>query len=140
MDNFYCGKGDAKGKLLGSNYKCMKKGIGVGRRVKLPLGYRAEAVDPRANLYCGTKSTPSGKLRGNRLECFRKGFGIGKKLQEGYGFDGGTDEFPTWLCSLIVGLITVGIVFAFTEWGILISIGIGVITALLCGFIIIRDK
>jgi hypothetical protein len=62
----------------------MRKGIGVGKNIKLPRGYRPESRDPRKNFYCGESSrAPSGKQKGNPFECFRKGFGIGKQLQYG---------------------------------------------------------
>lgn len=78
----YCGRSAPSSPSR--NYECMRKGIGVGRNVKLPRGYVPERVDPRENLYCGEKRrSPSGKHKGDPLECFRKGFGIGKKLQYG---------------------------------------------------------
>lgn len=133
MDNFYCGEKRGSSLRKGSNYECMRKGIGVGSRVKLPRGYKPETTDPREHLYCGSKKkAPIGKHRGSPLQCFRKGFGIGKKMQ--YGFDGAS-SFPTWLCSIIVGLITFGLVFAFTTM-LWVSLGLGVLAAIVCLLVI----
>jgi hypothetical protein len=135
MDDFYCGEQKGSGRRIGSNYECMRKGIGVGSRIKLPRGYRPETIDPRAHLYCGGKNkAPVGKHKGNPLQCFRKGFGIGKKVQ--YGFDNIPSSFPTWLCSIIIGLITFGLMFAFTSC-LLVSLGIGVLAASVCWLVII---
>jgi hypothetical protein len=67
----YCGKSARAS--LSLNYDCMRKGIGVGKNIKLPRGYRPESRDPRKNFYCGESSrAPSGKQKGNPFECFRK--------------------------------------------------------------------
>ena len=71
------------GKLrMGTNYECMRKGVGVGRN--LPY-------DPSANgpyrpyddrkFYCGTQANlPQGYFSfGNPSMCYRKGVGIGRK-------------------------------------------------------------
>lgn len=91
----YCGRSAPSSPSR--NYECMRKGIGVGRNVKLPRGYVPERVDPREDLYCGERRrAPSGKHKGDPLECFRKGFGIGKKLQYGRRRYRGRENFAVW--------------------------------------------
>lgn len=131
----YCGRSAPSSPSR--NYECMRKGVGVGRNVKLPRGYVPENVDPREDLYCGEKRrTPSGKHKGAPLACFRKGFGIGKKLQYGgrkyrtkENFDGELfvimeHNSRTLLLAFLVMLIVFGLLFVvevFWAWSLLIS-------------------
>jgi hypothetical protein len=71
-------------KILGSNYRCLKKGVGVG----LNLPYDDLYIQPyqpidNTKIYCGTKQNiPQGyDRRGNLPECFRKGVGVGRKIK-----------------------------------------------------------
>lgn len=139
----YCGRsaGEAARAQRSSpsrNYECMRKGIGVGRNVKLPRGYVPERIDHRETVYCGEKKrSPSGKHKGNPLECFRKGFGIGKKLQYGSRRYRGRENFDeedfvaiiehnsrTLLLTFLVMLIVFGLLFVvevYWAWSLLIG-------------------
>jgi hypothetical protein len=114
----------------------MRKGIGVGRNVELPRGYAPERIDPREDLYCGERRTPSGKHKGDPLECFRKGFGIGKTLQYGKRRYRGRENFDeegfftvehnsrTLLLAFLVMLIVFGLLFVvevYWAWALLIG-------------------
>lgn len=89
--SIYCGGNLNDSKLtngthtLGTNYTCLRKGIGVGKYVLPPdpkYGNIYNPVDKR-KFYCGTKSgIPDGYFaRGSPSMCFRKGVGVGKKLK-----------------------------------------------------------
>lgn len=132
----YCGRSAPSSPSR--NYECMRKGIGVGRNVKILRGYVPEHVDPRKDLYCGEKRrTPSGKHKGDPFECFRKGFGIGKKLQYDRRMYRGRENFDeedffaiiehnsrTLLLAFLVILIVFGLLFVveiYWAWSLLIS-------------------
>jgi hypothetical protein len=135
----YCGRSAPSSPSR--NYECMRKGIGVGRNVKLPRGYVPESINPREDLYCGEKKrSPFGKHKGDPLECFRKGFGIGKKLQYGERKYRGRENFigellgvdkediqhtsRTFLLAFLVMLIVFGLLFmveVYWAWSLLIS-------------------
>jgi len=131
----YCGRSAPSSPSR--NYECMRKGIGVGRNVKLSRGYVPERIDPREDLYCGEKRAPSGKHKGDPLECFRKGFGIGKKLQYGKRRYRGRENFDeedffaivehnsrTLLLAFLVMLIVFGLLFVvevYWAWTLLIG-------------------
>jgi hypothetical protein len=105
----------------------MRKGVGVGRNVKLPHGYVPEHADPREDMYCGVRRrAPSGKHKGNPLGCFRKGFGIGKKIQ--YGWENFADidhNSRSLLLAFLVMLIVFGLLFVvevYWAWSLLIGV------------------
>ncbi len=117
MADFFCGIDKKPGVKMGTNYQCMRKGIGVGERVSLASDYVPD--DVRSHIYCGAQQTPRGKTRGNPYECFQKGFGIGKKLQ--YSFET-TDEGLSIIIALVVfgllWLVDVKLIWAFI-WGLI---------------------
>lgn len=128
------------------NYECMRKGIGVGRNVKLPRGYVPERIDPREDLYCGERRAPSGKHKGDPLECFRKGFGIGKKLQRYRGRENFAEDFfaivehnsRTLMIAFLVMLIVFGLLFVvevYWAWSLLISFIAGALFWYFCAAI-----
>jgi hypothetical protein len=57
-----------------NNYSCMKKGIDVGSRVKLPPGYRPQ---DKNEIYCNSSTS----ALSSPYLCFKKGLAIGKKNQ-----------------------------------------------------------
>lgn len=131
----YCGRSAPSSPSR--NYECMRKGIGVGRNVKLSRSYVPERVDPRKDLYCGERRrAPSGKHKGDPLECFRKGFGIGRKLQYGRRRYRGRENFDedffaviernsrALLLAFLVMLIVFGLLFVvevYWAWSLLIG-------------------
>ena len=90
MASIYCGNNKLerslinKSRRLGTRYKCLQKGIGLGKNQPVDLSYTHiyEPID-RTKVYCGTrKSLPRGYNRmGNLPECLRRGVGIGKKIK-----------------------------------------------------------
>lgn len=90
MAQIYCGNNGADTDLLvgrsvlGTKYKCMRKGVGKG--LNLPYDPKFNGVympiDERI-IYCGDKADlPSGYDRfGNLPSCLQKGVGIGKRLK-----------------------------------------------------------
>lgn len=141
--DYFCGKREQPGIPMGTNYECMRKGVGVGSRAKLPKGYKPEAVDPRKSVYCGERShTPSRKHKGTPHECFQKGFGIGKKLQArkksyfdyGFGHDCGLDG-SNELISIIVALVAFGLLWLLDVqmmWAVIAGAIMGVIYYWFC--------
>jgi hypothetical protein len=112
----------------------MRKGVGVGKNIKLSRDYIPETVDPRGGMYCGKMRSPSGKSKGNPFECFKKGFSIGRKLQYGNkkyrvreNFD--ADDEITY-SRIIIALFIILIVF-----GLLLLVNIYWIWALIIGFV-----
>ena len=130
------------------NYACMRKGVGVGRNVKLPRGYVPERVDPREDMYCGERRrAPSGKHKGDPLGCFRKGFGIGKKLQYGRRRYRTRENFAdedlfaiehnsrSLLLAFLVMLIVFGLLFVvevYWAWSLLIGVIAGALFWYFC--------
>ncbi|MGL4813978.1 MAG: hypothetical protein ACRC39_01735 [Enterobacter sp.] len=86
MSNIYCGNNEyelVNGKILGTPYQCMKKGIGVG--LNMPISGEPRRYKPiiTSNKYCGNEANlPLGKIMGSVGHCFRKGVGIGRKMQK----------------------------------------------------------
>jgi hypothetical protein len=92
MSQIYCGNNAqdldllSGNKVLGTRYKCMRKGVGVGlnspRDPKFAGAYTA--IDTR-RIYCGDKpDLPSGyDSMGNLPMCLQKGVGIGKRINAG---------------------------------------------------------
>jgi hypothetical protein len=90
--NIYCGNnllspsliqngGDCR---LGTNYQCLKKGIGYGIYSPIDLEFiNYEPIDPPENIYCGDKTPlPEQYERfGRRGTCLKKGVGIGKRIR-----------------------------------------------------------
>jgi hypothetical protein len=87
MENIYCGNNSLdsdlinKKKILGTRYKCLRKGIGKG--MKLPYDYKYndeyKPIDNR-KIYCGKKDEVpiDYDIMGNLPFCLQKGIGIGK--------------------------------------------------------------
>jgi hypothetical protein len=83
----YCGNNSLDSSLtnntsiLGTRYKCMKRGIGVGMNLKYDPKYNQE-YDPidTTRIYCGDKNElPEGYDRfGSLPRCLQKGVGVGK--------------------------------------------------------------
>jgi hypothetical protein len=92
----YCGNNLNNPKLingthvLGSNYQCMKKGIGVGSHLPYDISYAGiyAPVDPR-RFYCGNDAVPpvaGGYLAvGSPSKCLQIGIGVGKSQRAGFG-------------------------------------------------------
>lgn len=133
----YCGKSVPSSPSR--NYECMRKGIGVGRNVKLPRGYVPEHINQRHNLYCGKKKrVPSSKQKGYPFECFRKGFSIGKQLQYNTKYRG-RENFDkenffavennsrTLLLAFLIMIIVFGLLFVievYWAWSLFILLGL----------------
>lgn len=70
-------------KVIGSRYKCFKKGFGQG--LKEPVLNHLDEYEPidETRIYCGDKrALPEGKDRfGTPSECLRKGFGVAQKVK-----------------------------------------------------------
>ena len=86
----FCGKGKylPNGyKTFGTNYECLKKGIGTGIAItqnKIANGDTAIRnvvlkKSKKGQKYCGTNSTvpPGYRKRGDRYSCLKKGYGVG---------------------------------------------------------------
>ena len=70
--------------ILGTNYQCLKKGIGYGIYSPIDLDFiNYEPIDPPENIYCGDKRPLPDEYErfGRRSSCLRKGVGIGKKIK-----------------------------------------------------------
>jgi hypothetical protein len=90
MNNIYCGNNSLDSRLvsgkekLGTNYTCLKKGIGRGLSLPLDKSYSKPYIPiDNTKIYCGKKkSLPSGYDRnGNLVQCLQKGVGIGKNMK-----------------------------------------------------------
>lgn len=81
----YCGNNkfelQSGDKVLGTPYKCLRKGIGAGLNAPSSGTTQYEPIDPPAPTFCGTSQPPNGKVMGTRGACFRKGFGVGQRLK-----------------------------------------------------------
>ena len=80
----YCGNNRFElrdGKVLGTPYQCLKKGVGAGLHAETTGSTEYEPIDPPAPTYCGDGAVPPGKVQGTRGACFRKGFGVGQRLK-----------------------------------------------------------
>jgi hypothetical protein len=88
MPQIYCGNNAQDQRLLagavaqGTPYTCLRKGIGVGRRLPYDQSYEGAymPIDQR-RIYCGNKAVaPAGYDRiGNLSHCLQKGVGVGKR-------------------------------------------------------------
>ena len=70
--------------ILGTNYQCLRKGIGYGMYSPIDLEFiNYEPIDPPENIYCGDKTPLPDKYErfGRRSSCLRKGVGIGKRIK-----------------------------------------------------------
>ena len=70
-------------KILGTNYECLKTGIGFGIHAPLDLDFiNYLAIDQPDNIYCGDKSPLPDRYDafGKRSSCLRKGVGQGKRI------------------------------------------------------------
>ena len=70
--------------IIGTNYQCLKKGIGYGIHSPIDLDFiNYEPIDPPENIYCGDKRPLPDEYErfGRRSSCLRKGVGIGKKIK-----------------------------------------------------------
>ena len=89
--NIYCGNnllspsliqngGDCR---LGTNYQCLKKGIGHGLHSPIDLEFlNYEPIDPPEKIYCGNPPLPDRYERfARRHNCLQKGIGIGKRIR-----------------------------------------------------------
>jgi hypothetical protein len=85
--SIYCGNNKNDPKLLngfstvGTNYKCLKKGIGIGSRLPYdPLYSNVYNPIDKRKFYCGTnKKAPSNYFaKGSPSICLRTGVGLGK--------------------------------------------------------------
>jgi hypothetical protein len=70
-------------KILGTNYECLKTGIGFGIHAPLDMDFiNYQAIDPPDNIYCGDKTPLPDRYDafGKRSSCLRKGVGQGKRI------------------------------------------------------------
>ena len=84
----YCGNNSQDPSLIagdvirGTRYKCLKKGIGVGKNQDVDPKYLGDyaPIDTR-KIWCGNSDDlPAGYDRiGNLPHCLQKGIGVGKK-------------------------------------------------------------
>lgn len=71
----YCGNNALK-ENSGTNYSCMRKGIGVGLHKNSFDVYLKKTNKPK--IYCGDKPIlPTDAILGNLSDCLRKGVGVG---------------------------------------------------------------
>lgn len=102
----YCGNNAQDPSLIagdvirGTRYKCLKKGIGVGKNQDVDPKYLGDyaPIDTR-KIWCGNSDDlPAGYDRiGNLPHCLQKGIGVGKKqkAQEYFNLIGNpTSSFP----------------------------------------------
>lgn len=84
----YCGNNARNPSLLagdvvrGTRYKCLRKGIGIGRNQDIDPDYLGEYIPiDRRKIWCGNSDDfPDGYDRiGNLSQCLQKGIGVGKK-------------------------------------------------------------
>ena len=95
MADIYCGNNAQNPDLLsgargiGTRYRCLKKGIGVGRHLPVDPSYAGPYVpiDTRRT-YCGNSDEmPDGyDILGNLPMCLQKGVGLGKAQRAAGGF------------------------------------------------------
>jgi len=88
MAQIYCGNNAQDQRLLagaivqGTPYTCLRKGIGVGRRLPYDQSYEGAymPIDQR-RIYCGNQAAaPAGYDRvGSLSHCLQKGVGVGKR-------------------------------------------------------------
>lgn len=86
--NIYCGNNGLDENLvngniiLGSRYKCLRKGIGTGLRLPYDNKYNMdyEPID-KTKMYCGDKDILPDRydIFGNLPQCLQKGVAIGKR-------------------------------------------------------------
>jgi hypothetical protein len=86
----YCGNNRRHPKVrsgeqvIGTRYRCLKKGIGVGMSLPYDPDYtnRYVPIDSR-KIYCGeARALPAGyDLMGSNSMCYTKGVGVGKTLK-----------------------------------------------------------
>jgi hypothetical protein len=90
--NIYCGNnllspllipngGDC---VLGTNYGCLKTGIGRGLHSPIDLEFlNYEPIDPPEKIYCGNKTPLPDEYDkfGRRNSCLQKGVAIGKRIR-----------------------------------------------------------
>jgi len=77
-------------KTFGTNYQCLKKGIGTGIAVTenqikngdTSIRNKVLKRSKKGKKYCGTKDTvpPGYRKRGDRYSCLKKGYGLGMML------------------------------------------------------------
>jgi hypothetical protein len=70
--------------VIGTNYQCLKKGIGYGMNSPIDLEFiNYEPIDQPENIYCGDKLPLPDKYErfGRRSSCLRKGVGVGKRIK-----------------------------------------------------------
>jgi hypothetical protein len=90
----YCGNNLNNPKLVagthvvGTNYQCLRKGIGVGSHLPYDSSYAGPyaPVDPR-RFYCGNAAIiPAGYFAaGSPSKCLQVGIGVGKVMRAGLG-------------------------------------------------------
>lgn len=92
----YCGNNLNDPKLvtrthnIGTNYQCLRKGIGVGRNLPYDENYAGDRVpiDPRT-FYCGNAAVPPAEggyfAVGWPAKCLQTGIGIGKAQRAAMG-------------------------------------------------------
>lgn len=134
----YCGNNRLElvsgGKVLGTPYQCLRKGVGVGLHAPTSGTARYEPIDPPTPTFCGTPPPPAGKVMGSRVACFRKGFGVGQRLKATRisGYKGLLTVRNVFL--LVCLLIVTFIVLSFLLFSIKVALIIlGVSTLLLAG-------
>jgi hypothetical protein len=121
MPSIYCGNnGNAPGLLsgretLGTRYDCLRKGIGVGRKLPYNPDNYANAfarLDPRIP-YCGNSANlPNGyNHMGSLRECYESGIGVGmaQRAQQGYIFVGS----PIFFNLLFLGLFALFFILSY---------------------------
>lgn len=73
--------------VIGTNYECLRKGIGVGSH----LPYDAQYAQPHAPIdqrryYCGNNGLPAGYFAvGSPIKCLQIGIGVGKSQRAAMG-------------------------------------------------------
>jgi hypothetical protein len=101
-------------RVLGTNYQCMKKGIGVGLHLPYDSEYSEHhiPVDPR-KFYCGNADVPpvAGDYLavGSPSKCLSVGIGVGKSMRAGMGPPYGMNFVRYYLPYILFLFIIIGI-------------------------------
>jgi len=90
---------------IGSNYECLKTGIGIGLNLPLDPSYQGQfqPID-QTNIYCGTRPIlPAGYDRlGTPPICLQKGVGVGKSLNNRGIISQNYNFFLVYILGLII--------------------------------------
>ena len=119
MTHIYCGNslnftGLVTGThIIGTNYQCLKKGIGVGLNLPYDRAYTGgyAPIDNR-RFYCGNAQMPPGYFAvGSPSKCLQVGVGVGKSRVASLGPPFGMN-FVRYYLPFILFFVIVGVIFS----------------------------